>query len=118
MRVNTIFSAPLRWCALAATMLLLAAACANGDPPTLTIRNETDCILRFRFDNGVMRGAVNPQSSVEYTDARIEEYSYLKAESTMAIFRTFDMAAIREAGWTVTVRPAVEDGACVDVPAG
>ncbi|HEY8172168.1 MAG TPA: hypothetical protein VIH21_03705 [Dehalococcoidia bacterium] len=104
-----------------AALFALAAACRgeSDEPPrTLTIHNETDCVVRIRFDNGVNVGLVNPRASAEYRDERLDEYRYLKLESTMAIFRTFDMAEIRDAGWSVTVRPAVEDGDCVDLPPG
>jgi hypothetical protein len=82
----------------------------------LTIRNETDCIVRFRFDNGINYGAVLPHSEQRYSDERLDDYRFLKLESTMAIFRTLDMQDVRADGYRATVRPAPEDGECFDLP--
>jgi hypothetical protein len=91
-------------------------ASGDGDGPVLTIRNETDCNVHIRFDNGRPVAAVGPGASQEYVDERLGTYRFMQVESTMAIFRNIDMAAVREDDWSVTIRPAFEDGECVDAP--
>ncbi len=109
---------------LPAIALLLLAACATHTKPTPTptpmlhIINATPCVLHFRFDNGAPKGRVQPGKTVDYTDARINDYQTMQIESTMAIFRTYDLATARAAGYTVTVKPSFEDHPCVEQPEG
>ena len=114
--------------ALAAVLACAAAlgglACGRGaskPPPTaapliLTVRNETPCIIHVRFDNGFDSTRVSPGATAEIADPRLAEYSYIQVESTMALFHTYGMAKARADGYTVTVRPAMDDHPCVEQP--
>lgn len=79
--------------------------------------NETPCVLHFRFDNGPPKGRVQPGTSLTYDDPIVAASRFVKFESTRAIFRTFDMAAIREDGNQITVRPAADDNPCAETEA-
>lgn len=100
---------------------LLFAACGDdgvpGDStagaPTITVVNETPCVINVRFDNGYPRMRVAPNATETLTDPELAAYRYMKAESTMAIFRTFTMDQVRADGWTATIRPAIDDRPCV-----
>lgn len=99
---------------------LLAASCrgdarpaATATPPTLTVVNETPCVIHVRFDNGSPMMRVAPHATRTLTDPALATFKYLKAESTMAIFRTFAMDEVRAEGWTATIRPAADDRPCV-----
>lgn len=103
-----------------------SAACGNdggGTTPTavasskITMVNETPCVLHFRFDNGIPKGRVQPGTTEVYDDPLVAVSRFVKFESTRAIFRTFDLAAVRADGDRIVVRTAVEDGACVETGA-
>lgn len=115
-RSATVFSIALT------VLALFATACGDDAPepldaPVLTIRNETDCNVHIRFDNGRPVASVGPGAIQDYRDDALSTYRYMQVESTMAIFRNLELAPIREAGWDVTIKDAVGDGECVDVPA-
>lgn len=107
---------------LVLTLSGAVAACGGGDNSTgggdkrLTVTNETPCVIHVRFDNGLGVLRLLPGETSEYADERLDEYEFMQVESTMAIFRNFDMEPIRAAGYTLTVRPALEDNACVEEP--
>ena len=109
---------------LACAAALAGLACGRGaskPPPTaapliLTVRNETPCIIHVRFDNGFDSTRVSPGATAEIADPRLAEYSYIQVESTMAIFHTYGMAKARADGYTLTVRPAMDDHPCVEQP--
>ena len=108
------------------TALLLAAliaACGDDDgggsqtPAASTqiiMVNETPCVLHFRFDNGFPVGRIQPGDTETYDDPAVAAARFVKFESTMAIFRTYDLAAIRAAGDRIVVRPAADDRPCVE----
>ena len=107
-------------------VLLLAAliaACGGDDDggsetpvasSQIVMVNETPCVLHFRFDNGFPVGRVQPGDTQTYDDPAVATARFVKFESTMAIFRTYDMAAIRADGDRIVVRPAADDRACVE----
>ncbi len=109
--------------AMLAGMALLVAACGGGEPssggattgnaPTITVVNETPCVINVRFDNGYPRMRIAPNATETLTDPELATYQYMKAESTMAIFRTFPMEQVRADNWTATVRAAADDRPCV-----
>ena len=104
---------------LAGAVLLAAAACGGSEKqaaPVLRVTNDTPCILHVRFDNGYPIGRVQPGTTAEFTDEKLPTYRYIKAESTQAIFRTFSMEQVRADGYTLTVKPAVDDHPCVEEP--
>jgi hypothetical protein len=109
---------------LAGAALVIAAACGGGknDSPTpapapvLRVTNDTPCILHVRFDNGYPFGRVPPGTTAEFTDEKLPTYRYIKAESTQAIFRTYSMEQVRADGYTLTVKPAIDDHPCVEKP--
>jgi hypothetical protein len=99
------------------------AACGGGSspqptpaPPTLRITNSTPCVIHLRFDNGsdVMR--ILAGTTRELTDAKLAGYRYAQVESTMAIFRTYNMQNVRTSGYTIEVKPAIGDHDCVEEP--
>ena len=103
-----------------------SAACGNdggGTTPTavasskIAMVNETPCVLHFRFDNGIPKGRVQPGTTQVYDDPLVAAARFVKFESTRAVFRTFDMEAIRADGDRIVVRTAVEDGTCVETGA-
>jgi hypothetical protein len=104
----------------AALLALMASACGGDDADpvtaTLTVHNETACILHLRFDNGAPKARIQSGTSAEFTGADVAAASYVKLESTMAIFRTFAMADARvdEGRYEITVRPAADDRPCVE----
>lgn len=85
-----------------------------GDTPTLTVTNETPCIVHVRFDNGYPKFRVLPGGTHEFTDPALTDYSYIKVESTQAIFHTYDMEPVRADGYRLVVRPGYEDDPCVE----
>lgn len=116
------------WGAIA-TALIFATACGPGHsvlrtstpeataaPQTLTVENQTPCIIHVRFDNGFDSGRVPPGETKQFADPRLPEYRFLQVESTMAIFHTYDMTPIREAGYSLTVLPSTDDDPCVEQP--
>ena len=103
----------------AITLTLIVSACGDDDKAptaTLTVHNETACILHLRFDNGAPKARIQPGASAEFTGDDVAAASYAKLESTMAIFRTYAMADARldEGRFEITVRPAADDGPCVE----
>ncbi|MBI5285745.1 MAG: hypothetical protein HY874_11705 [Chloroflexi bacterium] len=112
--------------ALAAAVALGASVACGGDArpaatatPTadvLRITNETPCVLHIRFDNGAPFGRALPGVTTEFTVEGLAAYRFVKAESTMAIFRTYNMEQVRQDGYTLVVRPALDDHPCVEQP--
>ena len=114
----------VRALALCAALALPAFACGGGSggkatptPPVLRVTNHTQCVIHIRFDNTVELGAAPPGVTTEFRDVQLDGYRYMQAESTKAIFRTFDLAQVRADGYAVTIAPAIDDHPCVDVPA-
>ena len=111
----------LRWL-LPAIILLALVACGGRDgaqdqsveTPTLTVVNETPCIVHVRFDNGPPKFRVTPGATHQFTDQALADYRYIKVESTQAIFHTYDMERVRADGYRLVVRPAYEDDPCVE----
>ncbi len=111
---------------VASALILIASACGGGAskptpttaPSVLTVHNETPCIIHVRFDNGPDAGRVAPGTTNEFGDPRLADYSYVNIESTMAIFHTYDLRTIRQDGYVLTVRPAMDDHPCVEQPPG
>ncbi len=106
---------------LVAAVLLVMAACGGGKKAApaatvLRVTNETPCILHVRFDNGYPIGRVQPGATAEFTDEKLPTYRYIKAESTQAIFRTYNMEQVRQDGYTLTIKPAIDDHPCVEKP--
>jgi hypothetical protein len=85
-------------------------------PPVITVTNATPCVVHVRFDNGPPVMRILPGATADLEDARLPEYRYVKVESTMAIFRTYDMANVRANGYRLTVRPSFDDDPCVEEP--
>jgi len=85
-------------------------------PPVITVTNATPCVVHVRFDNGPPVMRILPGATADLEDARLPEYRYVKVESTMAIFRTYDMAGVRANGYRLTVRPSFDDDPCVEEP--
>jgi len=85
-------------------------------PPVITVTNATPCVVHVRFDNGPPVMRILPGASADLGDPRLTEYRYVKVESTMAIFRTYDMASVRDNGYRLTVRPSFDDRPCVEQP--
>ena len=112
--------------AMAAAIALGASVACGGDaqpaatatPATgvLRITNETPCVLHIRFDNGAPIGRAHPGVTTEFTVEDLAAYRFVKAESTMAIFRTYNMEQVRQDGYTLVVKPALDDHPCVEQP--
>ena len=111
------------WLALITAVALAASACAGDDDPgdqpaetpTLSITNETPCVVHVRFDNGPPLFRVSPGATHEYSDAALSRYRWIKVESTQAIFHTYDMAPVRADGYRLVVKPAYQDDPCVEM---
>lgn len=116
-------------CAGAGAVLVITAACGPGHsvlrpstpvatpvPLALTVVNQTPCIIHVRFDNGLDSGRVPPGETKQFPDARLADYRFVQIESTMALFRTFELAPLREAGYSLTVTPALDDHPCFEEP--
>lgn len=111
-------------------MLLAAAAllACGGDvgsadetptPSALIVMvNETPCVLHFRFDNGAPRGRIPAGETLTFEDPEVATARFVKFESTRAIFRTYDMAAVRADGDRIVVGPAADDRPCFETRAG
>jgi hypothetical protein len=93
-----------------------ATATATPTAGILRITNETPCVLHIRFDNGAPIGRALPGVTTELTVEGLSAYRFVKAESTMAVFRTYSMEQVREDGYTLVVKPALDDHPCVEQP--
>jgi hypothetical protein len=104
--------------------VLMLVACGSGARPAsteapvtaVTIDNQTPCVLHIRFDNGAPRARVLPGERQVYSDEHLPAYGFMQVESTMAIFRTYPMDAIRDRGNVLVVRPVADDHPCYETP--
>lgn len=114
-----------RFLPLTALLAIVIAACGGGNntpatptaPTSVTIDNQTPCVVYVRFENtGQPVARIKPGERQEITDEKMPSYSYLKVESTMAIFRTYPMSAVRDNGSLVVIKPAIDDHPCFEQP--
>lgn len=82
----------------------------------LTVINETPCVIRVRFDNGLGVMRVLPGESGDFDDGKLDDYRWMQVESTHSIFRNYPMDKIRADGNRLTVRPSLGDNDCVEEP--
>jgi hypothetical protein len=93
-----------------------AAARTGGAQRGGAAGDERDAGILRALDNSYPIGRVQPGATTEFTDDKLETYRYVKAESTQAIFRTYSMEQVRQDGYTLVVRPAIDDHPCVEKP--
>ncbi len=106
-------------------LAVAAFACGSGQsgtqtpplPTAVTVENQTPCVLHIRFDNSNPPIArIKPGERQEIVDSNLASYGYMKAESTMAIFRTYPMDAVRANGSLVVIKPDLGDHPCFEQP--